>query len=173
MFTPKPIGYVHSPYSATSEIPKGLGAKHDVEGELEILPEFEAGLLDIEGFSHLFVIWAFDRSEGYDLTGKPPTDDRPHGVFATRSRHGAPIRSRSVSWNCSAAKAVGCASEASICSTAHPSSTSSPTCRVFPKRSCAEAGWRKQKHAKIKGDTTTCCTPCPRSTFGRCRCAHR
>ena len=85
MFTPKPIGYVHSPYSATSEIPKGLGAKHDVEGELEILPEFEAGLLDIEGFSHLFVIWAFDRSEGYDLTGKPPTDDRPHGVFATRS----------------------------------------------------------------------------------------
>ena len=85
MFTPKPIGYVHSPYSATSEIPKGLGAKHDVEGELEILPEFEAGLLDIEGFSHLFVIWAFDRSEGYDLTGKPPTDDHPHGVFATRS----------------------------------------------------------------------------------------
>jgi tRNA (adenine37-N6)-methyltransferase len=85
MFTPRPIGYVHSPYISTSEIPKGLGAKHDVEGELEILPEFEAGLLDIEGFSHLFVIWAFDRSQGFDLTGKPPTDDRPHGVFATRS----------------------------------------------------------------------------------------
>ncbi|MGA9568289.1 MAG: tRNA (N6-threonylcarbamoyladenosine(37)-N6)-methyltransferase TrmO [Candidatus Korobacteraceae bacterium] len=85
MFTPKPIGFVHSPYSATSEIPKGLGAKHDAEGELEILPEFEAGLLDIEGFSHLFVIWTFDRSEGFDLTGKPPTDDKPHGVFATRS----------------------------------------------------------------------------------------
>jgi tRNA (adenine37-N6)-methyltransferase len=76
---------VRSPYSATSEIPKGLGAKHDAEGELEILPEFEAGLLDIEGFSHLYVIWAFDRSEGFDLTGKPPADDRPHGVFATRS----------------------------------------------------------------------------------------
>jgi tRNA (adenine37-N6)-methyltransferase len=85
MFTPRPIGYVRSPYSATSEIPKGLGAKHDAEGELEILPEFEAGLLDIEGFSHLYVIWAFDRSEGFDLTGKPPADDRPHGVFATRS----------------------------------------------------------------------------------------
>jgi tRNA (adenine37-N6)-methyltransferase len=85
MFTPRPIGYVRSPYSATSEIPKGLGAKHDAAGELEILPEFGPGLLDIEGFSHLYVIWAFDRSEGFDLAGKPPADDRPHGVFATRS----------------------------------------------------------------------------------------
>jgi len=85
MFTPRPIGVVRSPYSETSQIPKGLGAKHDVEGELEILPEFEPGLADIEGFSHLYVIWAFDRSEGFDLFGKPPCDDRPHGVFATRS----------------------------------------------------------------------------------------
>src|ERR1035441_5152471 len=43
------------------------------------------GLTDIEGFSHLFVLWAFDRSDGFDLIGAPPTDDRPHGVFATRS----------------------------------------------------------------------------------------
>jgi len=85
MFTPRPIGFVHTAYSATHEIPKGLGAKHDAEGELEILPQFEQGLMDIEGFSHLFVIWAFDRSEGFELTGKPPTDDKPHGVFATRS----------------------------------------------------------------------------------------
>jgi len=85
MFTPRPIGHVRSPYSQTSEVPKGLGAKHDAEGVLEILPEFESGLLDIEGFSHLYVIWAFDRSEGFDLTGKPPCDDRSHGVFATRS----------------------------------------------------------------------------------------
>jgi len=62
-----------------------LGATHEAEGVLEILPEFEAGLTDIEGFSHLFVIWAFDRSEGYNLVGTPPSDDRPHGVFATRS----------------------------------------------------------------------------------------
>jgi len=39
----------------------------------------------MEGFSHLFVIWAFDRSEGFNLVGTPPSDDRPHGVFATRS----------------------------------------------------------------------------------------
>jgi len=85
MFTPVPIGYVRSPYSDTSQVPKGLGAKHSAEGELEILPEFEAGLADIEGFSHLYVIWAFDRSEGFELYGKTPADQKPHGVFATRS----------------------------------------------------------------------------------------
>jgi tRNA-Thr(GGU) m(6)t(6)A37 methyltransferase TsaA len=62
-----------------------LGAKHVAEGVLDILPEFEAGLTDIEGFSHLFVLWAFDRSTGFDLLGTPPSDNRPHGVFATRS----------------------------------------------------------------------------------------
>ena len=85
MFSPKPIGYVRSPYQNTKEIPKGFGAKHQAEGMLEILPEFELGLTDIEGFSHLFVLWVFDRAEGFELFGIPPIDDRPHGVFATRS----------------------------------------------------------------------------------------
>lgn len=85
MFSPRPIGFVRSPYTETKQIPKGFGAKHDAEGILEISPEFEAGLKDIEGFSHLFVIWVFDRSEGYELSGIPPIDDRPHGVFSTRS----------------------------------------------------------------------------------------
>ncbi len=81
----RPIGFVRSPFATTSEVPKGLGAKHQAEGVLEILPEYAEGLLDIEGFSHLIVIWAFDRSQGFELTGTPPSDDRPHGVFATRS----------------------------------------------------------------------------------------
>jgi tRNA-Thr(GGU) m(6)t(6)A37 methyltransferase TsaA len=85
MFTMRPIGVVRSPYAETSQIPKGCGARHDAEGTLEIRPEFEQGLTDIEGFSHLFVIWVFDRAEGYELIGTPPTDNRPHGVFATRS----------------------------------------------------------------------------------------
>ena len=83
MFLPQPIGYVRSPYTSTQQIPKGFGARHEAEGILEILPQFEAGLTDIEGFSHLFVV--FDRSEGFELVGTPPIDDRPHGVFATRS----------------------------------------------------------------------------------------
>lgn len=85
MFSPLPIGYVRSPYTKSQEVPKGFGAKHDAEGVLEILAEFETGLTDIEGFSHLFVLWVFDRSDGFELLGIPPTDDRPHGVFATRS----------------------------------------------------------------------------------------
>jgi tRNA-Thr(GGU) m(6)t(6)A37 methyltransferase TsaA len=85
MFTSQPIGFVSSPYKNTSEIPKGLGAKHEADGVLKILPEFEAGLTDIEGFSHLVVIWEFDRSHGFELLGMPPSDNREHGVFATRS----------------------------------------------------------------------------------------
>jgi len=80
-----PIGTVRSPYTDTAEIPKGLGAQHDVDGVLEIRQEFEEGLRDIEGFSHLYVVWVFDRSRGADLVAHPPSDDRPHGVFATRS----------------------------------------------------------------------------------------
>lgn len=85
MWSMQPIGYVRSPYRDTHEIPKGLGVKHEAEGVLEIGAEFEPGLKDIEGFSHLFVIWAFDRSQGFNLVGTPPSDNRPHGVFATRS----------------------------------------------------------------------------------------
>ncbi len=85
MFTSRPIGFVSSPYKDASQVPKGLGAKHEAEGVLKILPEFEAGLTDIEGFSHLIVIWEFDRSRGFELTASPPSDNRSHGVFATRS----------------------------------------------------------------------------------------
>ena len=95
MFTPRPIGFVSSSYQDASEVPKGLGAKHHAEGVLKILPEFEPGLADIEGFSHLIVIWEFDRSPKpesrgdklweSELIAMPPSDNRPHGVFATRS----------------------------------------------------------------------------------------
>jgi tRNA-Thr(GGU) m(6)t(6)A37 methyltransferase TsaA len=85
MFTSQPVGFVSSPYKVASEIPKGLGAQHEADGVLHILPEFEPGLTDIEGFSHLVVIWEFDRSQGFELLVTPPSDNRPHGVFATRS----------------------------------------------------------------------------------------
>jgi tRNA-Thr(GGU) m(6)t(6)A37 methyltransferase TsaA len=85
-FVLRPIGHVRSPYHDTGEIPKGPGAEHTAEGVLDVLPELEPGLQDVEGFSHLFVLWIFDRSESRgELVGVPPADDRPHGVFATRS----------------------------------------------------------------------------------------
>lgn len=84
-FVMQAIGYVRSPYLDTAQIPKGLGAKHEAEGAIELNPEFEAGLKDIEGFSHLIVVWVFHQSEGCEMVFIPPTDDKPHGVFATRS----------------------------------------------------------------------------------------
>ena len=86
MFTPQPIGFISTPFKDTKQIPKGLGARHDEEGALIILPAFEQGLTDIEGYSHLFVLWVFDRSDGFDMMAAPPIDEhRPHGVFSTRS----------------------------------------------------------------------------------------
>lgn len=80
-----PIGAMRTPFDDTKKIPKGPDAQHDAEGVIELRPEFEPGLQDIEGFSHLYVIWVFHRVEGFDLISRPPTDDRPHGVFASRS----------------------------------------------------------------------------------------
>lgn len=79
------IGHMKTAFREPREIPKGLGASHTATGVLEIRPEYEPGLADIEGFSHLFVIWVFHRSAGYDLVATPPSDNRPHGVFATRA----------------------------------------------------------------------------------------
>jgi tRNA (adenine37-N6)-methyltransferase len=81
----KPVAYVRSPYRETSQVPKGACAEHHAEGTIEVLPEHAAGLQDIDGFSHLLIIWVFHQSEGYELCGIAPCDDRPHGVFAGRS----------------------------------------------------------------------------------------
>src|SRR5215472_5400149 len=133
MFTFTPIGFIESPYRESTEIPKGLAAKHDAEGLLKVLPEFEPGLVDIEGFSHLFVLWVFDRSTGFDLTACPPSDNRIHGVFATRSpRRPNPM---GLPWcNCSAEKGQVSACAGWTCSTAPRFSTSSRICPVSLRR---------------------------------------
>jgi len=81
----KPIGHIRSSYTDTSQVPKGLGAVHTMDGILEVLPEYEEGLTDIEGFSHLVILWVFHQTQGFELMGKTPIEDQPHGVFATRS----------------------------------------------------------------------------------------
>jgi tRNA-Thr(GGU) m(6)t(6)A37 methyltransferase TsaA len=83
--TMRPIGFVRSPHRDAADVPKGLGAEHRAEGTLELLPEYEAGLTDVEGFSHLYVLWVFHRSEGFELTPVVPSDGRRHGVFASRA----------------------------------------------------------------------------------------
>ena len=71
MFAPREIGFVRSRYKETKQIPKGLGTTHEMDGVLDILAEFEIGLTDIDGFSHLVVLWVFDRAQGFDLLGTP------------------------------------------------------------------------------------------------------
>ena len=87
----KPIGVIHSPFKKKEDIeskkyanPKGFDP---VQGELEIFKEYEAGLKDTEGFSHLIVLFAFHESEGYSLHTKPLLEDTLRGVFSTRSPH--------------------------------------------------------------------------------------
>lgn len=84
----RPIGVVRSAYTETSQVPKGPGAEHHALGVIEVAPELEQALADIEGFSHLYVIWAFHQVTETTLTVTPPTDTVPHGVFSTR----APVR---------------------------------------------------------------------------------
>jgi tRNA (adenine37-N6)-methyltransferase len=85
VFQLREIGVVRGPYREIEQIPKGCGARHTAEGWLELRTEFAPGLQDIDGFSHLFVIWIFHQVAGFDLLVTPPTDERPHGVFATRA----------------------------------------------------------------------------------------
>jgi tRNA-Thr(GGU) m(6)t(6)A37 methyltransferase TsaA len=87
----KPIGVVHSPFKKREDIqPKkyanARGFDH-IQGELEIYEEYEAGLKDTEGFSHLVVLFAFHLSEGFNLHIFPLLDDKLRGVFSTRSSH--------------------------------------------------------------------------------------
>ena len=62
MFVPRPIGFVSSPYHDTNKFPRVCTRNMKQRASLKLLPEFEPGLIDIEGFSHLFVLWEFDRS---------------------------------------------------------------------------------------------------------------
>jgi tRNA-Thr(GGU) m(6)t(6)A37 methyltransferase TsaA len=81
----KPIGYIRSSYTSTDQVPKGLGTKHTMEGVLGVLPEFAEGLQDIEGYSHLVILWVFHQNQGCELVGRVPSDNQVHGVFSTRS----------------------------------------------------------------------------------------
>jgi len=82
----RPIGVIHSPYKDTQKLPY-QGYKGKGISQIEVFEEFEQGLQDIEGFSHIIVIYWFHKSEGYHLLVKTPWDDVPHGLFTTRSPH--------------------------------------------------------------------------------------
>jgi tRNA-Thr(GGU) m(6)t(6)A37 methyltransferase TsaA len=80
-----PIGVVHSPFSEPKGTPIQPAAAKDVEGRVEIYAEFAEGLKDLEGFSHVYLIYHFHRSRRFSLTVTPFLDDTDRGVFATRA----------------------------------------------------------------------------------------
>jgi len=82
--TYKPIGVIHSPFKEPKGTPIQSAGAVDVEGTVEVFPEYADGLKDIEGFSHLFLIYHFHLSEKQSLKVKPFMDDKAHGIFAIR-----------------------------------------------------------------------------------------
>ncbi len=83
--TIKPIGIIHTPFKEPAGIPIQGSLRCDLRGKIEIFPEYQEGLKDIEGFSHLILVYYFHLAEGYSLTAVPFLDERPRGIFAIRS----------------------------------------------------------------------------------------
>lgn len=81
----KPIGVIRSPYKDIKGMPIQASGARGVKGVVEIEPEFAEGLRDLEGFSHIILIYHFHLSEGYSLVVKPFLDERQRGLFATRA----------------------------------------------------------------------------------------
>ena len=81
----RPIGIVHSPHKTPQGSPIQPTAAEGIEGKIDIFPEFAAGLEDLAGFSHIFLIYHFHLSKKFSLQVKPFLDDTPRGLFATRA----------------------------------------------------------------------------------------
>ena len=83
--TYSPIGIIHSPFKEPKGTPIQPNAAKDIEGMVGIFPEYQRGLKDINGFSHIVLIYHFHLSKNYSLEVKPYMDDNLHGLFATRA----------------------------------------------------------------------------------------
>lgn len=79
----KPIGVIHSPFTDKKQTPI-QPTRSQAVGQVEVFPGFADGLQDLEGFSHIILLYVFHQSEGYDLRVRPFLDNEDHGLFATR-----------------------------------------------------------------------------------------
>jgi len=87
-----PIGVIHSEHIAAEQTPIQPVYAKGCKGRAEIFPEFSAGLQDLDGFSHLYLIYHFDRTGPAKLMVKPFMENVERGIFATR----APCRPNSI-----------------------------------------------------------------------------
>lgn len=81
----RPIGIIHSPFTKLDGMPIQPPAAGDAKGTVEVFEEFRAGLADLEGFSHIALLYHFHRSHGFELGVVPFLDSRRRGLFATRA----------------------------------------------------------------------------------------
>jgi tRNA (adenine37-N6)-methyltransferase len=81
----QPIGIIRTPFSNISDMPIQPSGALNVRGELVIKPEFIEGLSDLDGFSHIFLVYHFHQVHNYELIVIPFMDDVSRGVFATRA----------------------------------------------------------------------------------------
>jgi len=82
-FVIKPIGFVETPFEVDDEVPIQPSFS-DAFGTVVINSEYKAGLDSLEGFSHIILIYWFDRATGSEMKVKPFLDDEPKGIFAIR-----------------------------------------------------------------------------------------
>ena len=80
-----PIGIVRSPFTRVEDMPIQPAGAREVEGTVELLPEYASALADLEGFSHLILLYHFHRAKPYSPTVTPFLDKTPRGLFATRA----------------------------------------------------------------------------------------
>lgn len=81
----KPIGVIHTPYTAAEGVPIQPVFSEKVTAQVEVFPEFEQGLKDLDGFSHIILLYFFHQSDGYRLLCRPFLDNQPRGLFSTRA----------------------------------------------------------------------------------------
>ena len=81
----KPIGIIHSPFNNLEEMPIQPSSDASRPGTVEIYPEFVEGLKDLEGFSHIYLIYHLHKVNKSRLVVTPFLDKEPHGIFATRA----------------------------------------------------------------------------------------
>lgn len=84
-FKIKSIGVIHTPYKNQSGMPIQGCFDKKITGKIELFPEYHNGTKDIEDFSHLILIYYFDRAKKEKLIGQPFLEDDVHGIFAIRS----------------------------------------------------------------------------------------
>ncbi len=80
-----PIGTIRSPYREREGMPIQPRGAEEVSGTVELFPEYAEGLKDLEGFSHVILLYHFNKSEGFSLTVTPFMDTEKRGLFATRA----------------------------------------------------------------------------------------